>query len=80
MEDRTPTVSEKDREHFRRIGEWKRESHEWALREQMARSGFERLVHCLRAAQTFRSSFREASDDDPGALMQRAKELGLYRG
>ncbi len=80
MSEKPAVVSEHDREHFRRLGEWERENHERALQEHLARTGMERLVFCLGAARSLISIDHGRGEDDPAAIMERAKTLGLYRG
>ena len=80
MSDRRGTVTEKDREHFRRWGEWKREGHEAATRENLARTAEERLIVSLAVAIGAKSLDRWGRKFDvPLARYTRAKELGLAR-
>jgi hypothetical protein len=72
-----PTVTERDHEYFRRLGEWKRKSHEEAHRAQLERSGFERL--CYSFGFGGQEDGRSREDDDPGQFYERARRLGLYR-
>jgi len=80
MDEKPPVVSEHDREHFRRLGEWERENHERALREHMARTGLERLAFCLHVARSLSGVDHGRGEDNPAAIMERAKALGLYNG
>lgn len=81
--DTPPTVqvaSEKDREYFRRLGEWERENQEMRLREHLALP----LEKRIRASwqfcrQVIRSVKKDPRDDNPGAFYEQAKRLGLYR-
>ena len=73
-------VTEKDREHFRRWGEFKRESHEAARRENLARTAQERLIHSLAVGIGAKDLDRWGRKSDvPLARYERAKELGLAR-
>jgi hypothetical protein len=80
VDEKPAVASEHDREHFRRLGEWERENHERALREHLARTGMERLVFCLHAARSVGGIGHGRGDDNPAAIMDRAKALGLYKG
>lgn len=72
------TVSEHDREHFRNIGRWKHEMHEQARLEQLARGGRERILYSLAMTLSGPYFDRDARDDDPSPLYERARRLGLY--
>ncbi len=76
------TVSEHDREHFRKLGRWKYASHRDALREHLALSGRERLVRSFRmmlAGPMFAAQYPMPDDDHPEEFYERARRLGLYR-
>ncbi len=80
MDDRHPIVSEKDREHFRRLGQWERENHELALREHLALSVDERLRRSWSFARQFaRVITRDSEAGSPSQIYERARRLGLYR-
>lgn len=75
-------ASEHDREHSRKIGRWKEESHAEALRQHLALPPEERLIAALRFAlmkPVFEPQYPLRDDDDPGVFYVRAKKLGLYR-
>ena len=76
-----PTVSDWDREYFRRIGEFERQNAEDELRRHLARSLGERLRVSLEISRQWSKHLKHNSreDDDPGAFYERARELGLYR-
>jgi hypothetical protein len=73
---------DREREHFRRIGEAKAQSHRDAFERHMALSLEERLVRSLAwtLLELERHGPGDRSDDDPAAFYARARELGLYRG
>lgn len=76
------TVSERDREHFRKIGRWNEELRMEDLREHLARSGNERLVAAFRLmlrGPYFVARYELPDDDHPEELYDRARKLGLYR-
>jgi hypothetical protein len=75
-----PRVSERDREYFRRLGQWKRDVNAEALRKHLALSAQERL---RRAELLFRESRGWANpqykEREPRSIFDLAKERGLYR-
>ncbi|HEU4431533.1 MAG TPA: hypothetical protein VFT98_22420 [Myxococcota bacterium] len=73
------TVSERDREQFRRIGAAKAESHREALAAHLALTLEERLARSWDLYRRFRDPNSPAREDDPTPLYDRARALGLYR-
>lgn len=74
-------ASARDREHFRKIGRWKHESHQAAFRRHMALPIEERLVVSLARAIGELPGWRWGREDDtPEAFYDRARRLGLYCG
>ena len=74
-----PGVSDWDREYMRRIGRYKHESHEDAIRRHSELPGGERLTRSIEA-MFWSVRFRPPVDrDDPSPLYERARKLGLYR-
>lgn len=71
-------VTERDIEYFRRIGEYKRRSHEDALRDHLALTLDERLQRSWELAIAC-AAWGEAPEDDPTPFYDRARELGLYK-
>jgi hypothetical protein len=69
-------VSEKDRDYFRRLGEWEAENERQDLARHLARSLDERLAFSWRATVTHGRFLRPGADDD-GELYARARRLGL---
>jgi hypothetical protein len=73
-------VTERDREHFRKIAAFEAANAEDERRAHEKRTGGERLAYALAISRRFRGTPGfDRSDDDPGALYERAKKLGLYR-
>ena len=73
-------VSEWDREYFRRIGEWKAESHRAALARAAEMTTLERIEMSLAAARALGMTRDEGAElADIDAFYARAKSLGLYR-
>ena len=74
-------VSERDREHMRRIGRYKAEAHAEAQAAHLALSLGERLQRSWALYETFRASLPHATirHDDPTPFYERARALGLYR-
>jgi len=78
MAEHRGTVTERDREHFRRWGELKRQSHEEARLANLARTAEERLIHSLAVGLMSKDLDRWGRKSDiPLARYERAKELGL---
>ena len=77
----TATVSEHDRDYMRRLGRWKRESHEQARARHLALPPTERLlVSATWTATNARLLGRERRDEErPELFYERARQLGLYR-
>ena len=74
------TVSEKDRDYFRRLGEWKAANHAEALREHLAKPPIERIASSFELWRRWVDPTHAADrDDDPTPLFDRARELGCYR-
>jgi hypothetical protein len=76
-----PRVTERDREHFRKLGEWKAESHREAIAYHQSLSPEERIVRsvawAIRELPAWRWGHR---GDEPEQFYERARRLGLYRG
>lgn len=73
-------ASEREREHFRRLGQWEAENHEMRLREHLALPAGRRLEISLRIARTMLPMNRWGrKSDEPTLLHERARQLGLYR-
>lgn len=72
-------VSERDREQFRRIGEYKDATHREAMAEHLALSLAERLARSWALYVRFRTESPDRSEDDPAQLYARARRLGLIR-
>jgi hypothetical protein len=73
------TVSERDQDYMRRIGEAKTASHAEAAAAQRARPLAERLRRSWALYLECRSTIRDHRDDDPSPFYERARVLGLYR-
>ncbi len=72
------TVSERDREHFRKIGRWKAESHAAALRAHLELPIAERLERSLAWTIAERPTWRwPITADSPAPMWERARKLGL---
>lgn len=77
-----PTVSEHDRQYFRRIGEYKKEAAADRLRWHLSMPGLERLESVLRQNDQYLTPERigrSLAGDDPSPLYERARKLGLIR-
>jgi hypothetical protein len=73
-------VSERDREHFRKLGRWKYESHREAFLRHMELPIAERLVRSIAWTLDELPAWKwPRNGDGPGALHKRARELGLAR-
>jgi hypothetical protein len=73
-------VSERDREYFRRIGEFKAESHAEATREHLKLSLDERLARSWALYLAHKDEAQVVRrDDDPSPFYERARALGMYR-
>lgn len=73
-------ASEKDRDYFRRLGEWKAELKAEDLRQFLALSPKERQEQAERQITDTRSYARNLpQSNEPPVLFERAKQLGLYR-
>ncbi len=72
------TVSERDREYFRKIGRWKAESHAAALRAHLELPIAERLERSLAWTIAERPTWRwPITADSPAPMWERARKLGL---
>jgi hypothetical protein len=68
--------------HMRELGRWKHESHAEALRKHLALPGTERLVAALQLmvdGPYFTPVDPRRPAENPVALHDRARQLGLYR-
>jgi hypothetical protein len=72
------TVSHRDREHFRKLGELKQRSHADATSEHLALTLGERLARSWALSELYLDPNAEPSDDAL-AFYARARALGLYR-
>jgi hypothetical protein len=70
-------VSERDREHFRRLGALKAASHAEAQAAHLALPMVERLRRSWALYLVHRAAFA-GRQDDPSPFYDRARELGLY--
>jgi hypothetical protein len=73
------SVSERDRDFMRRIGEHKAASHDAAAVEHRSQSVAERLERSWTLYIETRSSARPTDADDPTPFYDRARARGLYR-
>ena len=73
-------VSDRDRDHMRKLGEAKAESHRDALAEHLALSLSERLERSWQLYLAFRDPNAPPRDDDPTPFYDRARRLGMYQG
>jgi hypothetical protein len=73
-------VSDHDREHFRKLGAAKAESHREALAAHLALPMHERLARSWDLYLLLRDPNAPERDDDPTPFYDRARELGLYLG
>ena len=75
------TITEKDREYMRRLGEFKAETNADRLRQHLARSGRERLAISERMSRRGfgYANIAKRSPDEPWKLHERARELGIYK-
>ncbi|MCO5202709.1 MAG: hypothetical protein M9925_13510 [Chloroflexi bacterium] len=74
------TVSERDREHFRKIGRYVVDANRAAREEWLALPGTERIAKSEQLARRYRTRERvEAAlaEDNPAPLYKRARRLGL---
>lgn len=72
------TVSERDREHFRRIGRWKAESHADALRAHLALPIAARLERSVAWTIAERPGWAwPIPAEPPKRMWERARRLGL---
>jgi len=77
---RVMSVSERDREYMRQIGEAKAASHAEAAASHRALVLAERLQRSWALYLAGRPTIRpEDRDDDPRPFYDRARALGLYR-
>ncbi len=74
-----PRVTDADRDYFRRLGEFERENHEARQRYLDGLGLEERLRRSIRRTLAGKPYARK-EPEDPGAIYERAKRLGLYRG
>jgi hypothetical protein len=74
------SVSDRDRDYMRRLGEWEAENAAEDLRAHLALSIEERLRRSWEMTVRYRDWVRPEEDDFAERFFARAKELGLYRG
>ena len=72
------TVSERERDHLRRLGDYKAKSHSAALSVHLALSTDERLARSIALMRRFLATTAPRRDD-PSPFFDRARRLGLYR-
>jgi hypothetical protein len=73
-------VSQRDREHLRRLGEYKAASHAEAAARHRALPVSERLQRSWALFMAGRASVKDdRRDDDPGRFYDLARRRGLYR-
>ena len=72
------TVGERARDHLRRLGSYKAESHGAALSAHLALSPGECLARSVALMRRFFSTTAQRHDD-PSPFFDRARRLGLYR-
>jgi hypothetical protein len=73
------SVTERDREHMRRIGTYKDAAHADAQARHLALALSERLQRSWALSEMHRAFFGERRSDDPSPFYERARALGLYR-
>jgi hypothetical protein len=71
-------VTDRERDHMRRIGEIKAALREDERAAHLALSVADRLARSWALYLAYRESLRPR-DDDPPSLYERARALGLYR-
>lgn len=73
-------VTDRERDHMRRIGEIKAELHEEERAAHLALPVAERLARSWALYLAYRDSLPTRDDDpDPSPFYERARALGLYR-
>ncbi len=73
-------VSQRDRDLMRKLGEYKRASHDAAAAQHRALPIDQRLRRSWELYLSGRESARvSAHDDDPSPFYERARARGLYR-
>ena len=74
------SAEEREREHLRRIGAYKADSHREAEARHLALSLSERLARSWQLYLEGRSAAAlERRDDDPSPFYEKTRALGLYR-
>ena len=74
------SAEERERDHMRRIGAYKADSHREAEARHLALSLSERLARSWQLYLEGRSAAAlERRDDDPSPFYAKARALGLYR-
>ena len=74
------SAKERERDHMRRIGAYKAESHREAEARHLALSLTERLERSWQLYLEGRSAaVLDPRDDDPSPFYAKARALGLYR-
>lgn len=76
--DPTVTVSDRDRDYMRRLGEFQAQGHAAALAAHLALPPSERLARSVALMRQFIASV-PARNDDPTPFYERARRLGHYR-
>ena len=76
--DQAMAVSERERDHLRRLGEIKARGHAEAAAAHLALPIPERLARSFALMQRF-VGVAHRRDDDPVSFYDRARRLGLYR-
>lgn len=72
------SVTQRERDYMRRIGEIKAARHEAARAEHLALPGAERLARSWNLYVAYRGSL-PPHDEGPVEFYERARALGLYR-
>jgi hypothetical protein len=74
------SVEERERDHMRRIGAYKADSHREAKARHLALALSERLARSWQLYLEGRSAAAlERREDDPSPFYEKARALGLYR-
>ncbi len=74
-----PQVSERDRDYFRRLGEWERENRSQRLRDHLALSIETRIRESWAISRQVGAHLKLSVDDGAERFYERARRLGLIR-
>jgi len=72
-------VTDRDRDYFRRLGEWERENRDSRLREHLALPIEKRIRESWTMSRQVAPHIRHAIDDGAERFYERARKLGLIR-